>query len=341
MPHPAAFDIRPDVRPTLHNERMVEIEIVNDDITRVRADAIVNAANTRMRGGGGVDGAIHRVGGPLILKDCIARFPRGLEVGDAGHTAAGDLSADWVIHTVGPNFSAGERNRGLLESCYRRSLAVADRLDAKTVAFPLISAGTYGWPLGDAIAVAIDTIGAVPTRVEHVKVVTPSESTAQSMQKYRQLAIPLRLLEAVVDLHQRGYGSIRAVPSISPSGMYWRLTIATGRVGDGPEAVLPIAKDDHVIYYSNGGYEEFARGIVTGATPLRAVGDLILAELGQGIKLVDDPNYTLWFRRIVERSRQLGQLPWAFDDYGRRAGGWLGDDSVPWSADSASGQDRA
>lgn len=319
---------------------MAEIEIVNDDITRVRADVIVNAANTRMRGGGGVDGAIHRVGGPLILQDCIERFPTGLAVGDAGYTTAGDLPAEWLIHTVGPNFSKGERNRGLLESCYRRSLVVADRLDAKTVAFPLISAGTFGWPLDDAIAVAIDTIGGAQTHVERVKLVTPSESTAEKMRTYRGFAIPLRILEAVEDLHRRGYGTVRAVPAISPSGMHWRVTITTGCAGSSPDASLPITNDDRVIYYSSGGQEDFVRGIVTGATPLRAIGDLILAELGPEIEPVDDPTYMLWFRRIVERSCQLGRLPWAFDDDGRQRGGWFGDDSVLWPADAVSPQDR-
>jgi O-acetyl-ADP-ribose deacetylase (regulator of RNase III) len=97
-----------------------------------------------MRGGGGVDGAIHRAGGPAILRDCVARFPRGLATGDAGWTTAGDLPARWVIHTVGPNHRAGQRDRALLESCYRRALEVADELGARTVAFPLISAGTAG-----------------------------------------------------------------------------------------------------------------------------------------------------------------------------------------------------
>ena len=119
---------------------MPSIDVVLGDIISVAVDAIVNAANNQMRGGGGVDGAIHRAGGPAILADCIARFPDGLATGDAGWTTAGNLSAHWVIHAAGPNYNAGERDRSLLTSCYRRALEVADELGARSVAFPLISA---------------------------------------------------------------------------------------------------------------------------------------------------------------------------------------------------------
>lgn len=124
---------------------MVTVIAVHGDITQQRVDAIVNAASPQMRGGGGVDGAIHRAGGPAILQDCIARFPHGLPTGDAVWTTAGELPASWVIHTVGPNRNAGQTDRSLLESCYRRSLEVADELGVRTIAFPLISAGVYGW----------------------------------------------------------------------------------------------------------------------------------------------------------------------------------------------------
>lgn len=161
---------------------MVQVTAVHGDITRQRVDAIVNAASPRMRGGGGVDGAIHRVGGPAILEDCIRRFPDGLRTGDAGWTTAGDLPASWVIHTVGPNRTAGETDRGLLESCYRRSLAVADELGAASVAFPLISAGIYGWPLDDAIDAAVQTIARAQTRVAVVRLVALSEETHRRLQ---------------------------------------------------------------------------------------------------------------------------------------------------------------
>ena len=150
---------------------MVNITVVQGDITTQRVDAVVNAANNAMRGGGGVDGAIHRAGGPAVLADCIARFPHGLATGDAGWTTAGDMPARWVIHTVGPNHRAGQRDRALLTSCYRRCLEVADELGARTVAFPLISAGVYGWPKDDAIRAAIDTIRSSGTKVAEAKLV--------------------------------------------------------------------------------------------------------------------------------------------------------------------------
>lgn len=141
------------------------------DITTMTTDAIVNAANEAMRGGGGVDGAIHAAGGPAILEDCIARFPNGLPTGQAGWTTAGDLAARWVIHTVGPNYAAGNRDRNLLTACYSNSLAVADELGAATIAFPLISAGVYGWPLEDAVAAAVDTLRDTPTQVRQATIV--------------------------------------------------------------------------------------------------------------------------------------------------------------------------
>ena len=150
---------------------MTRIIAVQGDITEQHVDAVVNAADTRMRGGGGVDGAIHRAGGPEILRECIARFPHGLATGDAGWTTAGALPARWVIHTVGPNYAAGQRDRSLLVSCYRRSLEVADELGARTVAFPLVSAGIYGWPKPDAIAVAVETITAAETAVAEARIV--------------------------------------------------------------------------------------------------------------------------------------------------------------------------
>lgn len=160
---------------------MPKIEVIQGDITSVAADAIVNAADNRMRGGGGVDGAIHRAGGLEILEDCIARFPNGLATGDAGWTTAGNTPAQWVIHTVGPNYSIGQRDRELLLSCYRRTLNVADELGAKTVAFPLISAGIFGWPKQDAIRAAIEALSTTPTSVEKATIVAYDEKTYQEV----------------------------------------------------------------------------------------------------------------------------------------------------------------
>jgi O-acetyl-ADP-ribose deacetylase (regulator of RNase III) len=155
----------------------MEITVVEGDITQQQVDAVVNAANTRMRGGGGVDGAIHRAGGPAVLADCKARFPDGLATGDAGWTTAGDLAASWVIHVVGPNRNAGQTDRSLLTSCYARALALADELGARSVAFPLISAGIYGGPKDDAIAAAIETLRDTPTNVEEARLVAFGRST--------------------------------------------------------------------------------------------------------------------------------------------------------------------
>ena len=157
--------------------------MVQGDITQQRVDAIVNAANRAMRGGGGVDGAIHRAGGRSILEDCVRRFPDGLATGSAGWTTAGDLPARWVIHVVGPNYTAGQRDRSLLESCYAGALAVADELGATTIAFPLVSAGIYGWPKDDAIAAAVDTLLATPTEVEGARLVAFNRATYEEIRQ--------------------------------------------------------------------------------------------------------------------------------------------------------------
>jgi O-acetyl-ADP-ribose deacetylase (regulator of RNase III) len=155
----------------LGNDGGVELTVVQGDITEQEVDAVVNAANRAMRGGGGVDGAIHHAGGPAVLEDCVRRFPHGLATGDAGWTTAGNMSARWVIHVVGPNYRAGETERSLLTSCYARALAVADELGARTVAFPLVSAGIYGWPKDDAIAAAVSTLRGTSTSVEEARIV--------------------------------------------------------------------------------------------------------------------------------------------------------------------------
>lgn len=161
---------------------MPTITAAQGDITEAEVDAVVNAANSAMRGGGGVDGAIHRAGGPSVLQDCIDRFPDGLPTGEAGWTTAGDMPARWVIHTVGPNYAAGQRDRSLLESCYRRSMEVAEEVGARTVAFPLISAGIYGWPKGDAVACAVETVASSTADVDEVTFVAFDAETLEMIE---------------------------------------------------------------------------------------------------------------------------------------------------------------
>ena len=153
----------------------MKISLKIGDITRERADAIVNAANSSLLGGGGVDGAIHRHGGPAILAECRelreSRYPEGLPAGQAVATTAGPLGARWVIHTVGPVYSARDDRSALLASCYETSLAVADELGATIVAFPAVSAGIYGWPADDAARIALATVSRTPTQVQEARFV--------------------------------------------------------------------------------------------------------------------------------------------------------------------------
>ena len=138
---------------------MPNIRLVQGDITQQEVDAIVNAANSSLMGGGGVDGAIHRRGGPEIVAECkrirAERYRDGLPTGEAVATTAGRLPAKWVIHTVGPVFSTSEDRSKLLASCHTNALRVADELGADSVAFPAISTGAYGYPVDLAAPVAI------------------------------------------------------------------------------------------------------------------------------------------------------------------------------------------
>lgn len=154
----------------------MRVSLVEGDITAERVDAVVNAANSSLLGGGGVDGAIHRRGGPEILAECRAlrasRYGRGLPTGQAVATTAGDLPARWVIHTVGPVWSATQDRSALLRDCYANSLRVADDLGATTVAFPLVSAGVYGWPVDDAVRQALTVLrAAAPATVTEARLV--------------------------------------------------------------------------------------------------------------------------------------------------------------------------
>ncbi|MEV4619950.1 O-acetyl-ADP-ribose deacetylase [Asanoa sp. NPDC049573] len=168
----------------------VEIEFVTGDITAERVDAIVNAANSSLLGGGGVDGAIHRKGGPAILDECRAlrasRYGRGLPVGQAVATTAGRLPARWVIHTVGPVWSATEDRSPLLRACYQNSLTVAAGLGARSVAFPLISSGIYRWPKEDAAAQALAGLRTPPPTIELVRLVLFDDDTRRAAERARR-----------------------------------------------------------------------------------------------------------------------------------------------------------
>ncbi|RCV51095.1 O-acetyl-ADP-ribose deacetylase [Marinitenerispora sediminis] len=156
------------------------IRLVLGDITEQRVDVVVNAANSSLLGGGGVDGAIHRRGGPEILAECRAlrasRYGGGLPTGQAVATTAGRLPARWVVHTVGPVYSAAEDRADLLASCYRESLRLAEELGARSVAFPAVSTGVYRWPAEDAARVAVRTVRGVTTTVCDIRFILFSEA---------------------------------------------------------------------------------------------------------------------------------------------------------------------
>jgi len=139
----------------------MSMSVETGDLTRATTDAVVNAANSTLLGGGGVDGAIHAAAGPRLLEACrrlrATTHRDGLAVGDAVATPAFDLPSSWVIHTVGPNLHSGEDDPTLLASCFARSLDVAAELDVRSLAFPAVSAGAYGWPMTDVARIAVLT----------------------------------------------------------------------------------------------------------------------------------------------------------------------------------------
>ena len=157
----------------------MRVEAVQDDITREDVDAVVNAANQALAGGGGVDGAIHRAAGARELHAACAALG-GCATGEAKATPGFGLAARWVIHAVGPRYRDGRHGEpALLASCYRRSLEVADELGARSVAFPAISTGIYGYPPEEAATIAVDTIRTTPRAVDVVRLVAFDARTLQ------------------------------------------------------------------------------------------------------------------------------------------------------------------
>lgn len=166
------------------------IECVQGDLTLQRVDAIVNAANNPLRGGGGVDGAIHRAAGPALLAECIEAHPDGCPTGEARITGGHDLAARHVIHTVGPVYRDGQRGEPeLLAACYRNSIELAAQHELETIAFPAVSAGVYGYPWAEAADVALaslaQALGEHP-KIERARVVLFSDELFAVFREARQ-----------------------------------------------------------------------------------------------------------------------------------------------------------
>jgi O-acetyl-ADP-ribose deacetylase len=311
------------------------------DITRITADAIVNAANTSLAHGAGVNGAIHAAGGPSIRKETDLWYPHGLSTGDAAWSTAGDLPARWVIHTVGPHYAAGQRDRALLVSSYRRSLEEADGLGAGSVAFPLLSSGIFGWPFHDAVRTAVDALALARTDVREAYLVAHGGRALEAVQLALQVSPALRLLQGLRHLFRLGYHQFRFLPGMSPSGMHWRISITTGdnlRSGD-LDSVFTPHDEERVLHYSTaggsdvGGHYSAARDTMIGAhevtastTPAEAAA-IILDHVGTPAPEPEDSTYVRWVGSLlaeVERATyEDGQgLPVAYSDGIDEQKGW-------------------
>lgn len=155
------------------------------DIVDQEVDAVVNAANSGLLGGGGVDGAILRAGGDAQMRgrrELVERIG-SLPAGQAAYSVAGDMKCTWVIHVVGPVYSRSEDRSALLESCYREALRVADELAVKSLAFPAVSAGIYGWPMDNAADIAVSAVASTPTQVEDVRFVLFSQAALTEFER--------------------------------------------------------------------------------------------------------------------------------------------------------------
>jgi O-acetyl-ADP-ribose deacetylase len=299
------------------------------DITRISADAIVNAANTSLSDGAGVNGAIHAAGGPSIRRETALWYPHGLDTGDAAWTTGGDLPARWVIHAVGPNRSAGQRDRALLVSSYRRCLEVADALGAGTVAFPILSSGIFGWPFQDAVRTAVDAIALARTEVREAYLVAHGAGAFEAVQQALQVSTPLRLLQGLRHLYRCGYHQVRFLPGMSPSGAYWRLSITTTdnlRSG-GVDSIFTPNDEDRVLHYSTAGASEVGAASVTPSASPSDAATIILDHIGGPDPEPEDSPYVRWVGSLlaeVERATyQDGQgLPVAYADYFEDREGW-------------------
>jgi O-acetyl-ADP-ribose deacetylase (regulator of RNase III) len=180
----------------------LRIDLVLGDITRQQVDVVVNAANSGLLGGGGVDGAIHAAAGAELDIACAAlragEYSHGLPAGQAVATTGGDLAAEWVVHTVGPVFAENEDRSDVLASCYRESLKLADQLGARSVAFPAISCGVFRWPLSLAARVAVDAVLATPTEVEEIRFVLFTPTAYEAFEAALADARSVRLPDDVV-----------------------------------------------------------------------------------------------------------------------------------------------
>lgn len=308
---------------------MAKMSVILGDITEQKADVIVNAANHRMRGGGGVDGAIHKASGYKILEECIAKFPNGLPTGEVGVTGAGDLPAKWVVHAVGPNYVGGQTNPKQLESCYTKAIAAAEDLGAKSIVFPLISAGIYGWPLREAVAIAVKAITHSNTSIEEVRLVVVDSKLKEMVEKAIWPEVLPKVLDAVQVLHERGFQQVRILPGLSASGFHWRMEIGA-LLRDGWTAPYGLDAQNHErILVSSAVNFEIDGNRFDGTSTVEDFADFIAKKLKLDSEF-EDPNYVAWYTKLLELVEAEDSLPIAYWDYSTKDDPWrVGKSKLP------------
>ncbi|KAB3523073.1 hypothetical protein GC425_02990 [Corynebacterium sp. zg254] len=302
---------------------MTVLKAILGDITTQDVDAIVNASDHRMHDDGGV-GATYQVAGPGSLEECKIHFPDGKDSGNAGWTSGYNLPARFVIHTSVPSYQAGQTDRTLLESVYRGCLALADKLGVESIAFPLIGPGLYGWPVEDALNVAVEVLSTNASNVKEIRIVTQDQFNHSKLERQLGRLTWLRLLQGVAVLHQRGFEGVRIYPGMRPTGLNWQLLITSQEYFKPREHFKPRYSSENefvpdweapALRYNTVAGARVGNGYVTTATTPDEAADIILQELPLLAKKFDDREYVVWFEGLLAVVTGLKRVPIAHAEY--------------------------
>jgi O-acetyl-ADP-ribose deacetylase len=307
-----------------HTGGVTNLRAVKGDITQQNVDAIVSTTNVATGGCREGNAATRCRDEFAISRNLVHMFPSELAIGEAGWTTARNPPARWVIYTVSPYCVGGQRVRS-----YRRAIQVADEVGARSVAVPLISTDLCGWPLRDAIAVAVSTLANMETSVEQIMLVASEAEDYLELKRRLRCITPFRILQAVGVLHGRGYHRIRICPYVYGVG-WWRIRIATADNLVSLRKTFKVNDSAAMVQYSLGSTTHLVSGKVDAMNTVEMVADLILDALSPVEPIADDPDYVSWSANLVFVADQQGRLPVAYEDYFDDNDGWkIGDLRYP------------